>query len=159
MTDNTSDAINSDSASRRPRGGNKNNGDTSGEHYNHNGRTSVRSTGGLKTLEIYPNKGQTSNFYDFKKEFVIHVFTKYKECGHTFNDGATGLYFPPAIKKPSQLKRPTKQKVDDKGRLLFRNTYNDNVVITREAKKLGKGYIYKVVNNENADRWGRSRRC
>ena len=108
MTDTNS----SNDSARRPRNNRGNNNGDTGDN-NSNGRTPVRNTvGGLKTLEIYSNKGGTSNFYDFKKEFVIYVYSRYKECGHTFKDGSKGLYFPPPIKQPTKLKKPTKQKTN-----------------------------------------------
>ena len=116
-------------------GGNNKSGN-GGNGKNHNNNNSSRnwkqgggggevdkksSMGTINEFPILrPNKGDGigSNFYDFKKLFIPYVFKNFQECGNTFDDDSSELYFPPEIDKPERIARKQVQKRTQQQNLL-----------------------------------------
>eukprot|EP01036_Dinobryon_divergens_P036585 gene36585-47673_t len=57
----------------------------------------------------------TSNFFEFRRPFILYAFKKYKDMAKTFDDDSEGLYFPPAVEAPKMLKRPLIPDLDQNG--------------------------------------------
>ena len=97
---------------------------------------------------LIPNKadGTGSNFYAFKKLFIPYIFKNYQDCGKTFDDDSTGLYFPPEVELPIvESKQRMVQKTDSNGFLLFKYGTTDVIKETYEDRP-GE---YKYVNIAN----------
>jgi hypothetical protein len=77
----------------------------------------------------------TSNFFEFRRPFILYAFKKYKDMAKTFDEDSEGLYFPQKVRAPKMLKRPLipdldengNQKLDQRGETLFKEDMSDNI--------------------------------
>ena len=126
----------------------KNNNKQTSKHWKQGGGDVGEEKSNLGTIHefpiLVPNKadGTGSNFYAFKKLFIPYIFKNYQDCGKTFDDDSTGLYFPPEVKIPEATPKQI-QETDRNGSLVFK--YGTTMVV-KEIPFKDRPEEHKYIN-------------